>query len=86
MIQPYYYIQYNEPTTGFRGLRTKRYTFVLHATKGFVDNVILFDRKKDSREMKDISNFYPKLVNSLKRELKKWLIKTEDPFAAYLID
>ncbi len=34
IVQPYYYVQPDNPTTGYRGLRTPKYTFAVHATNG----------------------------------------------------
>lgn len=85
-IQPYYHVEPANPTSGYRGLRTSRYTFAVHATNGKIDRTILFDRNKDPYQMDDIAAEQPKLVRSLYKQLKKWLTKTNDPFAAYLSD
>lgn len=84
LIQPYYYIQYDEPSTGYRGLRTSRYTIAFHASKGTLDKVILFDRKRDPNEMTNVAGQHPKLVRRLKTKLYRWLLNTKDPFATNL--
>lgn len=84
VVQPYYFIQYDEPTTGYRGLRNNVYTFVVHASKGKIDKIILFDRSKDPYQMNNIAEEQLVLVNHMKRQLKQFLLKTEDPFAQYL--
>jgi arylsulfatase A-like enzyme len=84
LSQPYYYIALGDSTTGYRGWRTQRYTLAIHCTKGIIDKKILFDRVKDSREMRNIANDNPTVVKQLTLELKDWLIKTNDNFANYL--
>lgn len=84
VVQPYYYVQPNNPTTGYRGLRTPRYTFAVHATDGKIDRTVLFDRNKDIYQMNNIAAENSKLIRSLEKQLKEWLIQTGDPFAAYL--
>ena len=83
-VQPYYRVQPDNPTTGYRGLRTSRYTFAVHATNGKIDRTVLFDRDKDPYEMKNIATERPKLVRALHKQLREWLMQTNDPFAAYL--
>lgn len=81
VVQPYYYVQYNNHDTGYRGLRTDTYTFVIHATNGVIDETILFDRTKDPYQMKNIAEQSPKLVRQFNKQLKAWLIRTNDSFA-----
>lgn len=83
-VQPYYYIQASDPSTGYRGLRTPSHTFVIHATSGKMDEVWLFDRTSDPYQMNNQAQQHPQLVKRLMRQLKKWLKKTEDPFVQYL--
>ena len=35
IVQPYYFVKYDNHATGYRGLRTDRYTYVVHATDPF---------------------------------------------------
>jgi arylsulfatase A-like enzyme len=84
IVQPYYYIRFDNPSTGYRGLRTNRYTFAIHATDGNCDDVILFDRNKDMYEMNNIALSHPKIVKKLTAQLKKLLNKTDDPFTNYI--
>lgn len=84
MVQPYYYIDSSDETTGYRGLRTPTHTFVVHATKGKVDELLLFNRISDPLQMQNVADKFPKEVKRLKKQLKKWLIKTEDSFLNYL--
>lgn len=84
VAQPYYFVQYDQTSTGYRGLRTATHTFVVHATEGQIDEVILFDRAKDPYQMTNIASGQPELVKQLKRRLAHWLTKTNDPFADYL--
>lgn len=84
VVQPYYQIKYDNHATGYRGLRTKTYTFVVHATNGKIDDIILFDRTKDPHQMNNIARQRPQLVQKFNKQLKDWLIQTNDPFAHYL--
>lgn len=84
IAQPYYYVQFDNHATGYRGLRTQTYTYVVHATDGKVDDIILFDRAKDPYQMNNIAGRHPELLSRLGKQLKEWLTKTGDPFAAYI--
>lgn len=84
LAQPYYFVNYDDHSTGYRGLRTDRYTYSVHATKGVIDEVILFDRKKDPYQLSNIAANDPKLVGQLNKQLKAWLEQTHDPFAGYI--
>ena len=84
VVQPYYYIQASDQTTGYRGLRTATHTFVVHAEHGVVDNILLFDRTTDPFQMNNRAPQEPQLVKHFKKQLKKWLKKTKDPFYQYL--
>lgn len=84
IVQPYYYIDPSNQSTGSRGLRTATHTFIVHTTNGKVDDIFLFDRESDPYQMDNIAEYHPQLVKRLKDRLKKWLKKTEDPFLNYL--
>lgn len=84
VVQPYYFIQPGNPSSGYRGLRTGRYTFAIHTTNGKPDEWILFDREQDPFELQNCAPSNPGLIKDFTKQLKKWLIKTNDPFAAYL--
>ena len=84
IVQPYYYIQYNNHSTGYRGLRTATHTFVVHASNGVIDETILYDRTKDLYQMNNIAGQPPQLVRQLNKKLKAWLIQTNDSFANYI--
>lgn len=83
-VQPYYFVNFDNHATGYRGLRTDTHTYAVHVTDGKMDQVILFDRKKDPHQMNNIASEEPRLVEKLNRQLKAWLIKTQDSFASYL--
>ena len=55
IAQPYYYLLPENLTTGYRGLRTKKYTFAVHATNGRTDEWILFDREQDPFQLNNIA-------------------------------
>lgn len=84
VIQPYYYVEPSNVKTGYRGLRTRQYTFAVHATDGKPDEWILFDREQDPYQMKNIASEHPELIASFTTRLKEWLAKTGDPFSTCL--
>lgn len=84
-FQPYYYIEVSKSeVSGKRGLRTKRYTFVIEVEDGKVLHRVLFDRQNDPYEMKNIAAARPELVSAFEKKLKRWLVKTNDPLQAAL--
>ena len=85
IVQPYYFLNPNDSTTGYRGLRGERYTFVQRIKKGVADSVMLFDREADPYQMKNIAKEEPKLTDEWKAKLRTWLIKNNDPFAQYML-
>lgn len=82
--QPYYFVQYDDYTTGYRGLRGDRYTYVVHATAGVLDEVLLYDRKSDPYQMNNVASHNPDLCGKLKQKLLKHCRETDDVFAASL--
>ena len=82
--QPYYFLDVADHKTGYRGLRTMQYTFAIHATKGVIDSILLFDRQADPDQLNNIAAKHPKLVRRFRKQLKKWLKQTEDPFEVAL--
>lgn len=80
VVQPYYYLLPENLMTGYRGLRTKKYTFVVHATNGRTDEWILFDREQDPFQRNNIAPDRPALIKQFSSQLKDWLKKTNDPF------
>ena len=80
IVQPYYYLLPENLTTGYRGLRTKKYTFAVHATNGRTDEWILFDREQDPFQLNNIAPDQPALIKQFSNQLKDWLKKTNDPF------
>ncbi len=82
LIQPYYLVSPSNVLTGYRGLRSNRYTFVVHATDGVIDETLLFDRITDPRQMENIADKEPEIAKKFSLQLKEWLISTDDLFAA----
>lgn len=80
VVQPYYYLLPENLMTGYRGLRTKKYTFVVHATNGRTDEWILFDREQAPFQRNNIAPDQPALIKQFSSQLKDWLKKTNDPF------
>lgn len=65
--------------TGFRGIRTAQYTFA-YQRKGKKLEGFLFDLKNDPFEMNNLFNKDDNRVIEMKKDLVKWLKKTNDPF------
>lgn len=84
IVQPYYFVQYDNHSTGYRGLRTARYTFVVHATNGKIDETVLYDRSNDPYQIHNIARRSPKQVGQFYKQLKTWLNQTNDSFTNYL--
>ena len=59
VVQPYYYVQFDNHATGYRGLRTSTHTFAVHATNGKIDETVLYDRTKDPYQMDNIAGQSP---------------------------
>ena len=65
---------------GLRGVRTDRYTFVINQDDRTKRSVLLFDRKEDPYEMKNLAADNPEKVKELSSELGRWLKKYNDPW------
>ena len=65
--------------TGFRGIRTKEYTFAYVKDKGKTESY-LFDLIKDPFEMNNIYDPKSEIVKKSRKELIKWLAETKDIF------
>ena len=83
-FQPYYHIEPAQSMNGWRGLRDKQYTFAVEAEKGRVVKTVLFDRKNDPYELKNIVAENPDLEFKFRKQLQEWLNRTNDPFAGFL--
>jgi arylsulfatase A-like enzyme len=72
---------FTDLTIGERGIRTQRYTLYIERFAKDSSNVWLWDRQSDPYMMENIAKQNPELVEELiERELKPWLIKTNDPW------
>jgi len=62
----------------YRGVRTKRYTYVVYATGEW----LLFDNKEDPYQMHNLISdpAHAEVKTELAKELKAWLAKAEDPY------
>ncbi len=79
--QLYYKIVGGMPAEGWRGVRTPRYTFVLHRKEGAIIDTLLFDRQEDPYEMENVASARKDVVETLVREeLIPWLKQEKDPF------
>ncbi|MBN2583615.1 MAG: sulfatase [Planctomycetes bacterium] len=62
----------------YRGVRTKRYTYVVYAEGEW----LLYDNQKDPYQLKNLVNdpAYADVRADLRRQLDQWLAKAEDPY------
>ncbi len=76
----YYFIEEGQPASGHRGLRTKRYTYVITLDRNDVEREILYDNKEDPYQLKNIANSATDIKNELHQELLKQLKSKKDPW------
>lgn len=83
---------YIHPTKGYglasgewRGIRTKRHTYVIQLFKGKTTRY-LYNLKTDPYQMKPLKTYQKldKQMESFEKELRMWLEKTNDPFLKWL--
>ncbi len=69
---------------GYRGVRTKRYTYVVNRrTYGKKTQRLLYDNEKDRYQLNPVEVTSPEenpVAAELSEELQRWLDKTHDPF------
>ena len=58
-VQPYYRVQPDNPTTGYRGLRTSRYTFAVHATNGKIDRTVQATQRMADADQRSVRCLSP---------------------------
>ena len=78
--QLYMKVPLGEPTKGDRGVRNKRYTYIVQKLEDDRTDVVLFDRQIDPYQLNNIAKENRKLVDELNSELLQWLNKTDDPW------
>lgn len=78
----YYFIEEGQPASGHRGLRTKRYTYVITLDRNDVERQILFDNIEDPYQMKNIADTGTEIKNELHQELLEQLQSKKDPWLA----
>lgn len=76
----YYFIEEGQPASGHRGLRTKRYTYVVTLDRNDSERQILFDNQKDPYQLNNIANTATEIKNELHQELLKQLKSKKDPW------
>lgn len=69
---------------GLRGFRTLTYTYAVRFKQGKVVERFLFDRKKDPSQLENIVDRHPEVADGLHARMKKRLVETNDPAAAFL--
>lgn len=76
----YYFIEEGQPASGHRGLRTKRYTYVVTLDGKDVERQILFDNQEDPYQLKNIASTNLEVQNKLHKELLEQLKSKNDPW------
>lgn len=76
----------NEETSQieFRGFRTEKYKFSIQFKKHETIKTFLFDRLKDPYELNNIASEKPQVVDELKQQMIKRLVKIDDWIVPYL--
>jgi arylsulfatase A-like enzyme len=82
--QWYMRISDGNPAGGLRGVRTDRYTMVIDQRKDNQRQVLLFDRKSDPYQLKNIAGENPEALKELTSMLKDWLVKYQDPWLKHI--
>lgn len=70
--------EFIEAKNGSRGLRTIRYTYSQQAKNGKIVAEFLFDRLKDPYQLTNIASISPKIIKTMRQELRSRLDKAED--------
>lgn len=83
--QLYYYCVPSDPSSGRRGIRTSRYTYVIEIEKGALRQEWLFDRMADPAQLHNIAKEQPACCDSLQKILRTRLTQTNDSIIKYLI-
>lgn len=76
----YYFIEEGQPASGHRGLRTKRYTYVITLDNNDVERQVLFDNQEDPYQLNDIADTATDVNVELHRELMAQLKAKKDPW------
>jgi len=76
----YYFIEEGQPASGHRGLRTKRYTYVITLDNNDVERQVLFDNQEDPYQLHDIAAIATDVNEELHRELMAQLKAKKDPW------
>ena len=80
LIQPYFYVDFKDFKNGWRGLRTERYTYAVHAKEGDIIETVLYDRLKDPYQLENSNSKQKEVSNKLNKNLIEWLHQIDDPF------
>lgn len=78
--QWYMRISDGNPAMGLRGVRTDRYTFVIHQQTPTERTVMLFDRKMDPYQQNNVAKESTDVVKKMTTLLTAWLKKYHDPW------
>ncbi|MBJ7882993.1 sulfatase family protein [Gelidibacter salicanalis] len=76
----YYFIEGGQPASGHRGLRTKRYTYVITLDADDVKREFLYDNQEDPYQLKNIAKIALTLKRELHQDLLSQLKSKKDPW------
>ncbi|GAA4304604.1 sulfatase family protein [Aestuariibaculum suncheonense] len=76
----YYYIEEGRPESGHRGIRTKRYTYVITLDNGDTERRVLFDNVEDPFQEHNIAGENLEVENELHQQLLNQLKIKNDPW------
>lgn len=76
----YYFIEEGQPASGHRGLRTKRYTYVITLDGKDQERYILFDNQEDPYQMNNIADSASDIKEKLHQDLLEQLKLKKDPW------
>ncbi|MBA6154040.1 sulfatase family protein [Gelidibacter maritimus] len=76
----YYFIEEGQPASGHRGLRTKRFTYVITLDGKDQERNILFDNQEDPYQMNNIADSAPDIKEKLHQDLLEQLKLKKDPW------
>lgn len=76
----YYFIEEGKPASGHRGLRTKRYTYVITLDDSDEERQILYDNQEDPYQLKNIAGSATAIKKELHQELLQQLKSKKDPW------
>jgi len=78
--QLYIFVPVDEPEWGRRGIRNHTYTMIINKMPDMPEEIILHNNLEDPYQLINVAEDEKNMVEELKKELKAWLQKTNDPW------